>query len=74
MKKFVSMMAALVCLGSAVAPNANGLSFSIGINDQPYYVHGPGYWAGRVYYVWVPGHHAWRRGHRVWVHGHYAPR
>ena len=74
MKKFVSMMAALVCLGSVAAPNADALSFSIGINDQPYYNRGPGYWVGRVYYVWVPGHYSWRRGHRFWIHGHYAPR
>lgn len=74
MKKLVLIVAALICLSGMVVPNANALSFSIGVNDQPYYVHGPGYWAGRVYYVWVPGHYAWRRGHRVWVHGRYAPR
>ncbi len=47
----------------------------IGIGDQPYYVHGPGYWYGGAYYVWIPGHwDGWRHGHRVWIHGHYAVR
>jgi hypothetical protein len=74
MKKLLSIMAAVICLGSVISPNADALSFSIGVNDQPYYVHGPGYYVGPVYYVWIPGHYAWRRGHRLWIHGHYAPR
>ena len=53
--------------------------------DRRYY-RGPGYWYGRVYYVWEPGHWAWRtgvvppgmlgnnlpnNGHLLWIHGHY---
>jgi hypothetical protein len=53
---------------------ANAISISIGINDQPYYIHGPGYWYGGVYYVWVPGHYALRHGHQVFIHGHYRVR
>ena len=25
----------------------------IGVGDQPYYVHGPGYWYRGAYYVWI---------------------
>jgi hypothetical protein len=53
---------------------ANAISINIDIGDQPYYLHGPGYWVGGVYYVWVPGHWAWRHHHREWVHGHYRVR
>jgi hypothetical protein len=74
MTKLFSMVAALICLASVIAPEAKALSFTIGVNDQPYYIHGPGYWVGPVYYVWIPGHYALRHGHRVWIHGHYAPR
>ena len=74
MNKLFLMIGAAICAVSAFVPSAKALSFSIGVNDQPYYVHGPGYYVGRVYWVWVPGHHAWRNGHRVWIHGHYAPR
>ena len=73
-KLIISLFVALLCLSGVFGPNANALSFTIGIGDRPYYVHGPGYWAGGVYYVWVPGHWAWRRHHRVWIHGHYRVR
>jgi hypothetical protein len=49
-------------------------SVTIEIGDRPYYTRGPGYYVGRAYYVWRPGHWAWRNGRRVWIHGHYARR
>jgi hypothetical protein len=49
-------------------------SVTIAVGDRPYYVHGSGYYVGRTYYVWKPGHWATRRGQRVWVHGHYVLR
>ena len=55
-----------------VSSMANAIGISINIGDQPYYVHGPGYWYGGAYYVWVPGH--WNRNHTVWIHGHYRVR
>ena len=74
MKKLMSLLAALICLASLLAPSANALSFSVSVGDNPYYIHGPGYWSGGVYYVWVPGHWAWRHHHKVWIHGHYRVR
>jgi hypothetical protein len=54
--------------------------------DRRYY-RGPGYWYGRVYYVWTPGHWAWRTGagspargafpnpgQLLWIHGRYIAR
>jgi hypothetical protein len=73
MKKLILFCLVLICVGS-VQPAANALSFSISVGDQPYYVHGPGYWNRGAYYVWVPGHWTWRRHHRVWIHGHYRVR
>jgi WXXGXW repeat (2 copies) len=49
-------------------------SVTIAVGDRPYYVRGPGYWAGGAYYVWRPGHWAHRYGQNVWVHGHYVVR
>ena len=49
-------------------------SVAVEIGDRPYYTRGPGYYVGRAYYVWRPGHWAWRRGQRVWIHGHYVVR
>jgi WXXGXW repeat (2 copies) len=49
-------------------------SVTVEVGDRPYYVRGPGYWAGGAYYVWRPGHWGWRHGHRVWIHGHYVVR
>jgi len=45
---------------------------SVEVGDRPYYVRGPGYYVGRTYYVWRPGHWS-RRGH-VWIHCHYVVR
>jgi len=52
----------------------NAVIVNLEVGDRPYYVYGPGYYVGRVYWVWIPGHWAWRHHHRVWIHGHYAPR
>jgi hypothetical protein len=49
-------------------------SVTVEIGDRPYYTRGPGYYVGRTYYVWRPGHWAWRHGQRVWIHGHYVVR
>ena len=49
-------------------------SVTVEIGDRPYYTRGPGYYVGRTYYVWRPGHWAWRHGQRVWIHGHYVLR
>jgi len=49
-------------------------SVTVEIGDRPYYTRGPGYYVGRSYYVWRPGHWARRHGQRVWVHGHYVVR
>jgi hypothetical protein len=49
-------------------------SVTVEIGDRPYYTRGAGYYVGRAYYVWVPGHWAWRHHHRVWIHGHYGLR
>ena len=46
----------------------------VAVYDRPYYSHGPGYYVGRTYYVWKPGHWRVRHGQRVWVHGHYVVR
>jgi hypothetical protein len=62
-----------------------GGSVDVADRDRPYY-RGPGYWNGRVYYVWEPGHWAWRtgvvppgtlgsnlpnNGQLLWIHGNY---
>src|SRR4051812_28598114 len=47
---------------------------SVEVGDRPYYTRGPGYYVGRAYYVWRPGHWSHRGGARVWVHGHYVVR
>ena len=67
MKK-LSLIVLVALVAGITAPFANAVSLNIEVGDQPYYVHGPGYWEGNAYYVWVPGH--WNEHHR-WVHGHY---
>ena len=75
MKKLALLFAAVLAMSGIFTTTANAISISIGVGDQPYYVNGPGYWSGGVYWVWVPGHPCgWRHHHRVWCHGHYAPR
>ena len=49
-------------------------SVTVEVGDRPYYSHGAGYYVGRTYYVWKPGHWASRNGQRVWIHGHYVVR
>jgi|SRR5436189_4132496 hypothetical protein len=49
-------------------------SVTIAVGDRPYYVHGSGYYVGRTYYIWRPGHWRTRHGQRVWIHGHYVVR
>jgi hypothetical protein len=56
--------------GYVAAPGA----VTVEIGDRPYYTHGPGYYVGRTYYVWRPGHWAARYGRRVWIRGHYVVR
>jgi WXXGXW repeat (2 copies) len=51
-----------------------GGSVVVDINDRPYYTRGAGYYVGRSYYVWRPGHWVVRNGQRYWVHGHYVLR
>jgi hypothetical protein len=59
---------------AAILPTANAIIVNVEVGDRPYYIHGPGYYVGRVYWVWIPGHWGWRHHHRFWIHGHYAPR
>jgi WXXGXW repeat (2 copies) len=73
-KKTALLIAALAFMSGILAPAANAISLSINVGDQPYYAHGPGYWNGGVYYVWVPGHWRWHHGQKYWVHGHYRVR
>jgi hypothetical protein len=68
MKKLALLFAALFCM-SGFTTTANAFSINIDVGDQPYYTHGPRYWARGAYWCWVPGH--WNRHHTVWIHGHY---
>ena len=49
-------------------------SITVAVEDRAYYTRGAGYYVGRDYYVWKPGHWAVRNGQRVWIHGHYVLR
>ena len=49
-------------------------SVTVEVGDRAYYTRGPGYYVGRTYYVWRPGHWRWRNGQKVWIHGHYVLR
>jgi len=71
MKKLALILAAVLGMSGIVATTVDAVSINIDIGDQPYYVHGPGYWANGVYWVWIPGH--WGPHHR-WFHGHYVRR
>jgi len=73
-KKLAVMLAALLCLSGVAVPTANALRFFISLGDDAYYVHGPGYWVGPVYYIWVPGHWERHHGEKFWVHGYYVAR
>jgi hypothetical protein len=75
----VILIAALLCLSACavdvVAPPSRVV---IGVEDRPYYVHGPWYVVDGQRWVWVAGH--WRRHYhhhryrRVWMHGTYVRR
>jgi hypothetical protein len=57
--------------GYVAAPGA----VTVAVGDRPYYTRGPGYYVGRTYYVWRPGHWGTNRyGQRVWIRGHYVVR
>jgi len=71
--KFALLFAAVICFAGFV-PTTSRAGLVIEVGDRPYYLHGPGYWSGGVYYVWVPGHWVRHRHHRVWVHGYYIVR
>src|SRR5438477_12215289 len=60
--------------GYGPGPYYGGGSVVVGVEDRPYYVPGPGYWSGRVYFVWRSGDWRYRSGQRVSVHGHYGGR
>ncbi len=51
-----------------------GSSVSVAVGDRPYYNRGPGYYVGRTYYVWRPGHWRHRHGRRYWIRGRYVRR
>ncbi len=53
-------------------PYGGGVAVEIG--DRPYYTRGPGYYVGRAYHIWKPGHWTVRKGRKVWIHGHYVVR
>ncbi len=68
------------------AAGCEGGSVVVADGDRRYY-RGPGYWYGRVYYVWESGHWAWRTGvnppgrgtlpnpgQLLWIHGRYIAR
>ena|SRR5215472_11518458 len=59
--------------GPYYRPYYGGGSVVVAVGDRPYY-RGPGYWYGRTYYVWKPGHWARRHGQQVWIRGHYVVR
>src|SRR5213078_5168611 len=37
---------------------------AVEIGDRSYYTRGAGYYVGRSYYVWRPGHWVWRHGRK----------
>jgi hypothetical protein len=44
-------------------------SVVVAVGDRPYYTRGPGYYVGRSYYAWRPGHLS---RHGRWIPGHYV--
>ena len=64
----------LLAILAAMAPMVNAVIVNVEVGDRPYYVYGPGYYVGRAYWVWIPGHWRWHHHHKYWVHGHYASR
>jgi hypothetical protein len=72
-RKITSIVIGLLCL-IGLTSTTNAVSVNISVGDQPYYVHGPGYWEHGAYVYWMPGHWSYRHHHRVWVHGYYVRR
>ena len=60
--------------GYAAYPGYGPVAVTVEIGDRPYYTRGAGYYVGRSYYVWRPGHWRLVNGRRVWIHGHYVVR
>ncbi len=60
--------------GYAAYPGYGPGAVTVEIGDRPYYTRGAGYYVGRSYYVWRPGHWRLVNGRRVWIHGHYVVR
>ena len=61
--------------GYAAYPGYGPGAVTVAIGDRPYYTRGPGYYVGRSYYGWRPGHWGTNRyGQRVWIRGHYVVR
>lgn len=73
MKAKLILLLAVVISFAATAP-VKAAIINVEVGDRPYYLHGPGYYVGPRYYVWIPGHWAWRHHQRVWIHGHYRIR
>ncbi len=67
-------LALAVLLSAGAIRQAGAITLNVGVNDRPYYLHGPAYYVGRTHYVWAPGHWARRHHHRRWVHGSYVIR
>jgi hypothetical protein len=55
--------------GSGPYYGGSSASVVVAVGDRPYYTHGPGYYVGRTYYAWRPGHVS-HRGR--WIPGHYV--
>ncbi len=60
--------------GYAAYPGYGPGAVTVEIGDRPYYTRGAGYYVGRSYYVWRPGHWRLVNGRRAWIHGHYVIR
>ena len=50
MKKLLLLLVAALCLSGVFAPSAKALRFVVVAEDRPYYIYGPGYWSGGVYW------------------------
>ena len=44
-------IAILLVVLAAMAPMVNAVIVNVEVGDRPYYVHGPGYYVGRAYWV-----------------------
>jgi hypothetical protein len=55
--------------GSGPYYGGSSASVVVDVRDRPYYTRGAGYYVGRSYYVWRPGH---VNRYGTWVPGHYV--